>query len=51
MKDDPIVEEVRKIREAYAAQFNFNLKKIYQDLKQQQQASFQKNYRLPAKRI
>lgn len=39
MWEDPIVAEVRKIREAHAAQFNYDLKAIYQDLKQQEQAS------------
>ena len=41
MWEDPIVAEVRKIREAHAAQFNYDLKAIYQDLKQQEQASKQ----------
>ena len=39
MWEDPIVAEVRKIREAHAAQFNYDLKAIYQDLKQQEQVS------------
>lgn len=39
MWEDPIVAEVRKIREAHAAQFNYDLKAIGQDLKQQEQAS------------
>ncbi|MGH7963794.1 MAG: hypothetical protein ACRERD_18555 [Candidatus Binatia bacterium] len=39
MREDSIVAEVRKIREAHAAQFNYDLKAIYQDLKQQEQAS------------
>lgn len=39
MREDPIVAEVRKIREAHAAQFNYDLKAIYQDLKQQEKAS------------
>lgn len=39
MWEDPIVAEVRKIREAHAVQFNYDLKAIYQDLKQQEQAS------------
>ena len=30
---DPIVEEVRKVREAHAAKFNYDLRAIYQDLK------------------
>ena len=33
---DPIVEEVRAIREAYAAQFNYDLQAIYHDLKAQE---------------
>ena len=34
MKKDPIVEEVRKIREAHASKFNYDLKRICQDLKE-----------------
>jgi hypothetical protein len=41
MWEDPIVAEVRKVREAHAARFNYDLKAIYQDLKQQEQASEQ----------
>jgi hypothetical protein len=33
---DPIVEEVRAIREAYAAQFNYDLQAICRDLKGQE---------------
>ncbi len=33
MKKDPIVEEVRQIRDAHAARFNYNLKAICKDLK------------------
>lgn len=33
MKDDPIVEDIQQIREAYKARFNYDLKAIYQDLK------------------
>lgn len=39
MWEDPIAAEVRKIRDAHAARFNYDLKAIYQDLKQQEQAS------------
>ena len=39
MWEDPIVAEVRKIREAHAAQFNYDLRAIYQDLKRQEQTS------------
>lgn len=30
---DPIVEEVRQARDAYAKQFNYDLDAIYRDLK------------------
>ena len=33
MKKDPIVEEVRQIRDAHAAKFNYDLKAICNDLK------------------
>ena len=39
MKDDPIVEEVRQYREEHAAQFNYDLQAIYQDLKEQEHRS------------
>jgi hypothetical protein len=39
MKDDPIVEEVRQYREQHAAQFNYDLQLIYQDLKEQERKS------------
>ena len=33
---DPIVDEVRKARDAYAARFNYDLRAIYRDLKEQE---------------
>jgi hypothetical protein len=33
MTDDPIVDEVRQAREAYAAQFDFDLTAIFADLR------------------
>jgi hypothetical protein len=36
MISDPIVDEVRKSREEYAAQFNFDLSALMQDLQEQQ---------------
>jgi hypothetical protein len=39
MKKDPIVEEVRKFREAHARKFNYDLKRICKDLKEKE-----KNY-------
>lgn len=37
MWNDPIVEETRAVRDAYAAQYNFDLDAIYQALKEQEQ--------------
>ena len=42
MFEDPIVEEVRAARQKHAARFNFNLKKIAQDLKEKQEKSNRK---------
>ena len=39
MWNDPIVEEVRKAREAHAKKFNYDLQAIAADLKKQQKAS------------
>ena len=36
MWKDPIVEEVRAIRDAYAKQFSYNVEAIYRDLKEQE---------------
>ncbi len=37
MHKDEIVEEVRKVREEYAARFNYDLAKMYEDLKASEQ--------------
>ena len=39
MNKDPIVEEVRKVREAYAAQFDFDINAMAEDLRKQQAES------------
>jgi len=33
MKDDPIVAEVRRIRDAHAAKFNYDIRAIAEDLR------------------
>jgi hypothetical protein len=35
MIDDPIVDEIRRFRDEYAARFNYDLKAMIRDLKQQ----------------
>jgi hypothetical protein len=37
MWNDPIVEEVRRTREEYAARFNHDLEAIFRDLQDQQE--------------
>ena len=37
--NDPIVDEVRRVREAYAARFHFDLDAIFRDLKEQEKQS------------
>jgi len=39
---DPIVEEVRRVRDAYAACFNYDLRAIYRDLKEKEKRSGRK---------
>jgi hypothetical protein len=48
MARDPIVEEVRRIRDEYAARFNYDLDAIYRDLKEREQrGEFSVVYRRP----
>jgi len=37
MSTDPIVEEVRAIRDAYARRFGYDLDAIYEDIKRREQ--------------
>jgi hypothetical protein len=37
--EDPIVEEVRKVRDAYAKRFDYDLDAIYRDLKAKERQS------------
>ncbi len=39
MFDDPIVAEIRKVRDAHAAKFNYDLDAIFQDLKAKERSS------------
>ena len=40
--NDPIVEEVRRVRDAYAARFNYNLREMVRDLQEKQKRSGRK---------
>jgi hypothetical protein len=51
MWQDPIVEEVRKQREEYAAKFNFDLKAICRDLRERQIVGNRRVVSLPPHRV
>jgi hypothetical protein len=40
--NDPIVDEVRRVRDAHAARFNYDLDAIFRDLKEQEKKSGRK---------
>ena len=48
---DPIVEEVRRYRQEYAAELNHDLKAICRDLRERQKKSGRKSVSLPPKRV
>lgn len=49
MIDDPIVNEIREIRRAYALKFNNDLHAICEDLRRQERES-DRQFRTPAQR-
>lgn len=50
MWKDPIVEEVRRVRDAHAARFNYDLRAIYEDYKARERASGRQYVCFPPKR-
>ena len=50
MQSDPIVEEFRRIRDAYARSFNYELDEICRDLQEKQKRGTRKVVSLPPKR-
>lgn len=51
MWQDPIVGEVRKVREAHAARYNFDLRAIYLELRRAEQKSRRRKVSFSPKRI
>jgi len=51
MWHDPIVHKIHKIREEHAQKFNFDLKSIYDDLKEQEKKSGIQTVSLPIKQL
>lgn len=48
---DPIIAELRAVRDEHAAQFNYDVKAIFRDLQARQAASGRKYVSYPARRI
>ena len=47
---DPIIAEVRAIRQAYAARFDYDVDAIFRDIRARQEASKREPVRFPADR-
>ena len=50
MWNDEIVEEVRKVRDEYAAKFHYDLEAIFRDINEKEKHSTHKVVSLPAKK-
>ena len=50
MWEDEIVEEVRRVRNEYAAKFNHDLEAIYKDIKEQEKKNQRRVVSLPPKK-
>jgi hypothetical protein len=50
MWKDKIVEEVRNLREQYAAQFNFDMDAIFKDIQKRQKSTKRKRNSFPARK-
>jgi hypothetical protein len=49
--NDPIVEEVRRLREEHAARFNYGVDAIFEDLRKRQKEMDRPLVSLPARRL
>ncbi len=49
--NDPIVQEVRRVREEMAAKFNYDVRAIVRHLQKEQKHSGRKAVRLPPKKL
>ncbi len=47
--NDPIVSEVRAVRDKHAAQFGYDLKEIFRDIKKKQKSSGRKYVQYPSR--
>jgi hypothetical protein len=47
MWKDPIIEEVRRLRDQYAAQLGYDIKRIFQDIQKRQALAGKKTVSFP----
>ena len=50
MWEDEIVEQVRRVRDEYAAKFNYDLEAIYKEIKEQEEQNQHRVVSLPPKK-
>ena len=48
---DPIIDELRAVRDEHAARFNYDVEAIFRDIQAQQEASGREYVRLPPRRV
>ena len=48
---DPIIDELRAVRDQHAARFNYDVEETFRDIQAQQEASGRKYIRLPPRRV
>ena len=50
-RTDPIIDELRAVRDAHAARFNHDVEAIFRDIQVQQEASGREYVSLPPRRV
>ena len=48
---DPIIDELRAVRDEHAARFKYDVEEIFRDIQAQQEASGREYVRLPPRRV
>ena len=51
MQEDPIVSEIRQVRQAHAERFHFDLDAIFADIKEEERRSGATFVRFPSRRL
>ena len=51
IRPDPIIAEVRAVREAHAARFNYDVKAIFEDIRAKQEVSERNYVSYPPRRV